>query len=119
MKSGHILLLAAILIATVLNLLVSLGVIGTEETSSSPSSSTWEYRMMSGAEMDEVGFQAVAADEGIEPDEKGNMQLPQKKLILQALMPRTLEELQKDDWELIATEVTQGINFFIFRRPKQ
>ena len=117
MKSGHILLLAAILIATVLNLLVSLGVIGTEETSSP--SSMWEYRVMSAMEMDEIGFKAVAADEGIEPDEKGNMQLPQKKLILQALMPRTLEELQKDDWELIATEVTQGINFFIFRRPKQ
>jgi len=118
MKSGPLLLLAAVLIATVLNLLVSLGVIGSAGNSGA-ASNVWEYKVMSALEMDEVGYKAVGADEGIEPDEEGKMKLPTKKVILQALMPRTLEEIQKDGWELLAVEATQGGNYFIFRRPKQ
>ncbi|NOX98773.1 MAG: hypothetical protein GXP30_03420 [Verrucomicrobia bacterium] len=127
MKSGPLLLLGAVLLVAVLNLLVSLGVMGPgastsvedEAQVSSPNSANWEYKVMNTKEMDEIGFRAVGKDEGIEPDEEGKMKLPQKKLLIQSLMPRTLEEIQKDGWELLTTELTQGGNFFIFRRAKQ
>lgn len=112
------LLLAAVLVVAVLNLLASLGVLG-GGGSSSDSSASWDYKVMSAQEMDEVGYKAVAADEGIEPDEEGKMTLPREKVVIQAIMPRTLEEVQKDGWELLTVEGTQGGNFFIFRRPQQ
>ena len=115
MKSGPLLLLGAVLLATVLNLLVSLNVFGPSESSTI----SWEYKVLNAKEMDNVGFSAVGKDLGIEPDEEGKMNLPQERLITQALMPRTLEEIQKDGWELLTIELTQGGNFFIFRRPKE
>ncbi|MFK5924017.1 MAG: hypothetical protein QM496_17715 [Verrucomicrobiota bacterium] len=119
MKSGPMLLLAAVLVVAVLNLLASLGVLGGGGSSSAASSASWDYKVMSAQEMDEIGYKAVAADEGIEPDEEGKMTLPREKVVIQAIMPRTLEEVQKDGWKLLAVEGTQGGNFFIFRRPQQ
>jgi hypothetical protein len=119
MKSGPLLLLAAVFIVVVLNLLASLGVIGGSGSADAADSGMWEYKVMSAPEMDEIGYKAVAADEGIEPDEEGKMTLPREKVVIQAIMPRTLEEIQKDGWKLLTTEVTQGGNYFIFRRPKQ
>lgn len=117
MKSGPLLLLGAVLLATVLNLLVSLGVLGS--AGAAAPSVVWEYKVMNVKEMDEIGFRAVGADAGIEPDEDGKMELPKEKLLIQLLMPRTLKEIQKDGWELLTVELTQGGNYFIFRRPQQ
>jgi hypothetical protein len=119
MKSGSLLLLAAVLIVVVLNLLVSLGVIGGGDSTGEAGEDSWEYKVMSAPEMDEIGYKAVAADAGIKPDEEGKMTLPREKVVIQAIMPRTLDEIQKDGWKLLTTEVTQGGNYFIFRRPKQ
>ncbi len=116
MKSGPLLLLAAVLVVAVLNLLASLGVLG---SGGSSEEGDWEYKVMSATEMDEVGYKAVAADEGIEADEEGKMTLPREKVVIQAIMPRTLVEIQKDGWKLLTVEMTQGGNFFIFRRPQQ
>lgn len=112
-------LLAAVLVVVALNLLVSLGVLGGGASTGEPGADSWEYKVMSVPEMDEVGYKAVAADEGIEPDAEGKMTLPREKVVIQAIMPRTLEEIQKDGWKLLTTGVTQGGNYFIFRRPKQ
>ncbi len=126
MKSGPLLLLGAVLLVTVLNLLVSLGVMGPgasdpagDEQVDEQVEVTWAYRVLTTKEMDEIGFRAVGEDEGIEPDEEGKMELPQKKLVIQSLMPRTLDEIQKDGWKLLTIELTQNGNFFIFRRAKQ
>lgn len=117
MKSGPLLLLAAVLVVAVLNLLASFGVLGSG--GGSAEEPNWEYKVMSAMEMDEVGYKAVAADEGIEADEEGKMTLPREKVVIQSIMPRTLEEIQKDGWKLLAVEATQGGNFFIFRRAQQ
>lgn len=119
MKSGPLLLLAAVLVAVVLNLLVSLGVFGPSDSGNNSASVTWEYKVMSALEMDKIGYKAVAAEEGIEPDEKGNLELPKKRVVIEAIMPLTLDEIQKDGWELLTIEATQAGNYFIFRRPKQ
>jgi len=119
MKSGPLLLLAAVLVVAVLNLLASLGVVGAGSSTGETASGSWDYKVMSALEMDQIGYKAVADDEGIEPDEEGKMNLPREKVVIQAIMPRTLEEIQKDGWELLTIEGTQGGNFFIFRRPKQ
>jgi len=118
MKSGPLLLLAAVLIVTVINLLVSLGVFG-PGGSSGEASILWEYRVVNVQEMDAIGYKAVAADVGVEPNEEGKMDLPKEKLLTQNLIPRTLEEIQKDGWQLLTIELTQGGNLFVFRRPKQ
>ncbi|MCF6312331.1 MAG: hypothetical protein L3J39_07750 [Verrucomicrobiales bacterium] len=117
MKSGSLLLLAAVLVVVVLNLLATLGVFGGGDSSSD--AALWEYKVMSPAEMDAVGYKAVAADEGIEADEDGKMTLPREKVVIQSIMPRTLVEVQKEGWELLTVQATQGGNFFIFRRPQQ
>jgi len=41
-------------------------------------------------------------------------------VVIQAIMPRTLKEIQKDGWNLLAVGLThEGGNYFVFRRPKQ
>ena len=127
MKPIHLALLALILILGIVNVLASLGVIGGNSGAGS-----WEYRILSAAEMDLVGFRAVAEDEGLTADEEGKIPLkdfPPEKVVTQAMMARTIIEVENNGgWQFVAVTSSTAVStaqgqsrsdrYFIFRRPK-
>lgn len=109
MKNTLLILVIAILAVTVINLLAGLGIIG----GAGDAGGDYTYRVVNGQEMDSVGFSAVAKELGIEPDEEGKMDLPGEQLLKPALLPRTIQEIEKDGWEFVS--VTSD-NHYIFRK---
>jgi hypothetical protein len=109
MKNTLLILLIAILAITLVNMAVGLGVIG----GGSGGSGDYTYRVVNAQEMDSVGFTAVAKEVGVEPDEEGKMDLPGEQLLKPALLPRTIQEIEKDGWEFVS--VTSD-NHYIFRK---
>lgn len=129
MKPVHLALLALILILGIVNVLASLGLIGGNKGGSGGG---WEYRVLSAAEMDLVGFRAVAEDVGLQADEQGKIPLkdfPPEKVVTQAMMARTISEVEANGgWEFVAITSSTAVStvqgqsrsdrYFIFRRPK-
>jgi len=116
MKNASLLLLIAILVVVVVNLLAGLGLLG---GSSGESTAGWEYKVLSPGQMDDIGFRAVAAEEGIEVSEAGEIKFPKEmvdKISKVNLLPRTLLEVEKDGgWVFVAVT---GDSHYIFRRSK-
>ncbi len=110
MKNTILLLLVAILIVGLLNLLVGFGLFG----SATPS---YKYQVLNAAMMDNVGFTAVAEEQGIEIGEDGKINFPKEladKIVKTSLLPRTISEVETDgSWEFVA--VTND-NHYIFRK---
>jgi hypothetical protein len=128
MKPIHLALLALILILGIVNVLASLGIIG---GGGKKSSGAWEYKILSAAEMDIVGFRAVAEDAGLTADEEGRIPLkdfPPEKVVTQAMMARTISEVETQGWEFVAVTSSTAVStaqgesrsdrYFIFRKPK-
>ena len=111
MKPAHLAILLVILVLGIVNLLAGLGVIG--GSASSGASGGVEYRVVTPVEMDSIGFKAVAATEGVEPDEEGKMNLPGAKVVKNALLKTTLDELKKEGWVL--TGITPD-SLYVFKK---
>lgn len=104
MKPAHLAILLVTLVLVVVNLLAALGVIGGGGV---------EYRVLTPTEMDSIGFKAVASAEGVEPDEEGKMNLPGAKVVKNALLKTTLDELKKEGWVL--TGITPD-SLYVFKK---
>lgn len=95
-------LLLAILILTVVNLLSSFGIIGGASGGGHSSAhSGHEFKVMNSAMMDQVGYLAVAAEEGIEVPEDGKITFPKairEKIFKVNLLPKTIMEVEKRRW---------------------
>lgn len=111
MKPAPLALLVVILILGIVNLLASFGVIG--GGGSGGSGGDYEYRVITPQEMDSIGFRAVAEEEGIEPNEENQMQLPGEKARPDALLQRTLGTLAEEGWEPVSVSLN---GLYIFRR---
>lgn len=118
MKNTIIALLATILLVVLANLLVGLGVINTTGKAAG-TGSEHEYKALNAEQMDSIGFRAVAAEEGIEVTEGGEINFPKEmvdKIAKIAMLPRTIVEVEKDGaWEFVAVTAD---NHYIFRRGK-
>ena len=115
MKYTIVALLFGILLLSVVNLLSGLGILGGGATSSS----AHEYKVLNAAQMDNIGFRAVAAEEGIEVTEAGEITFPKEKAEKIAkvnLLPRTILEVEKDGgWKFVGAT---SDDHYIFIRSK-
>jgi len=117
MKNTVLALLAAILVIALVNLLANLGVIGS--SGGSHAGVDFEYKALNAAQMDSVGFRAVAEEEGLEISEEGEINFPRAmagKIAKINLLPRTIREIEKDGgWTFVT--VTND-DHYLFRRPR-
>lgn len=118
MKNTVLALLTLILIVAIVNLLVGLGVVGGASGSSSAGSS-YDYKALNAQQMDAIGFKAIAAEEGLDISEEGEINFPKEmvdKISKNNMLPRTILEVEKDGgWEFVS--VTSD-NYYIFRKAK-
>jgi len=118
MKNTIIALLVTILLVALANLLVGLGVFNLS-ASGSKGGAAHEYQVLNAQQMDAIGFRAVAAEEGIDVSEEGEINFPKEmvdKIAKVAMLPRTIIEVEKDGgWEFVAVT---GDNHYVFRRAK-
>ncbi len=117
MKNTIIALLTTILLVALANLFVGLGVFRTA-TPDTANTVVYEYQVLNAQQMDNVGFRAVAAEEGIAVSEAGEINFPKEmadKLAKVAMLPRTILEVEKDGgWKFVAVT---GDDHYVFRRP--
>ena len=114
MKNTIIALLATILLVVLGNLLIGLGVFSLNAGSSS---ADYEYKVLNGQQMDAIGFRALAAEEGIEVSEEGEINFPKEmvdKIAKVAILPRTIAEVEKDGGWVFVT--VTGDDHYVFRR---
>lgn len=113
MKNPIIALLVTTLLVVLVNLLATLGFLG------GAGGGGYEYKVLSAPQMDAIGFRSLAAEEGLEISEEGEINFPQEmadKLMKVNLLPRELVEVEKDGgWEFVAVTAD---NHYIFRRGK-
>lgn len=118
MKNTIIALLTTILLVVLANLLVGLGIFDSFGKNAKAGGG-YEYKSLNAEQMDSIGFRAVAAEEGIEVTEEGEINFPQEmvdKIAKVAMLPRTITEVEKDGgWEFVAVT---GDNHYVFRRAK-
>jgi hypothetical protein len=118
MKNTIVALLVTILFAVLANLFVGLGVFN-PAPSSGEAGAAHEYQVLNGQQMDAIGFRAVAAEEGIDVSEEGEINFPKEmvdKIAKVAMLPRTIIEVEKDGgWEFVSVT---GDNHYIFRRAR-
>ena len=114
MKPIHLVILLVILVLGIANLLAGLGVIGGGASKAAIAGGKWEYRVVTPQEMDAIGFKAVATELNIKEDEEGKMQLPGARVVKNALLQTTLDELKKEGWD--AVSITPD-SLYIFRKP--
>jgi hypothetical protein len=116
MKNTVISLLVSIFLVVLVNLLIGLGVIG---KIGGGAGSDHEYQVLSAQQMDNIGFRAVAEQEGIEVTESGEINFPKEmvdKISKVNLLPRTILEVEKDGgWAFVAAT---NDNHYIFKRDK-
>lgn len=116
MKNTILALLVSILLVVLVNLLVGLGIIGKV---GGGGGSDHEYRVLSAQQMDNIGFRSVAAEEGIEVTESGEINFPKEmvdKIAKVNLLPRTILEVEKDGgWQFVAST---SDDHYIFQRAK-
>lgn len=119
MKNTFLTLLALTLIVSFVSLLATLGLLGVGGGANASGAVEFEYKALNGAQMDAIGFRAVAEDEGIPISEEGEISFPKEmaeKLVKTSLLPRELSEVEKDGgWEFVAVTAD---SVYIFRRPK-
>ncbi|NLT71227.1 MAG: hypothetical protein GXX91_11110 [Verrucomicrobiaceae bacterium] len=117
MKNTIIALLTTILLVALANLFVGLGIFNSA-TPGTADAVVYEYQVLNAQQMDNIGFRAVAAEEGIEVSEEGEINFPKEmvdKIAKVAMLPRTIIEVEKDgDWTFVAVT---GDNHYVFRRP--
>jgi len=116
MKNTIIALLATILLVVLGNLLIGLGVFSLNAGSGS---ADYEYKVLNGQQMDAIGFRALAAEEGIEVSEEGEINFPKEmvdKIAKIAILPRTITEVEKDGGWVFVT--VTGDDHYVFRRGK-
>ena len=120
MKSTVIALLIATLVLGLVNLGANLGLYGgAGEASGGSSDGSGEYLVLNPAQMDNYGFASIAKEDGLEPDENGEVKLPREKIatdpraLRQNMTKRTLKELEAEGWKFVA--VTSDFNY-IFRK---
>lgn len=115
MKNTVIALLVAIFLVSLANLLAALGFIG----GGGSGSSGHEYRVLNPTQMDDIGFRAVAKEEGLDVAESGEIKFPKEiveKIAKVNLLPRTILEVEKDGgWEFISAT---SDDHYVFRRAK-
>ncbi len=108
MKNLTIILLALLVVISLANLLSSFGILGGGGS---------EYKVVTGEEMDRIGFRSVATEEGIPITEEGEITFPQEmseKLTKAAMLPRSLKEIAQDGgWQLRGVTAD---NHYIFSR---
>lgn len=116
MKTTLLTLLTAILLVSIADLLVSIGLFdgrGPEKAAGH------EYKVLGPEQMDDIGFRSVATEEGIAIGEDGKITFPKDKVEKIAkvnLLPRTILEIEKDGgWEFVAVTAD---NHYLFRRAK-
>lgn len=114
MKPIHLVILLVILVLGIANLLAGLGVIGGGASKAATAGGKWEYRVVTPQEMDAIGFKAVDTELNIKEDEEGKMQLPGARVVKNALLQTTLDELKKEGWD--AVSITPD-SLYIFRKP--
>lgn len=118
MKTTVLTLLAAVLLVSIANLLVSLGLFGGAGGRGGEEAGH-DYKALSPEQMDDIGFRAVATEEGIAIGEDGKITFPKDKVEKIAkvnLLPRTILEVEKDGgWEFVAVTAD---NHYLFRRAK-
>ncbi len=106
------------MVAVNLVLLITLVALQFLPSSSGAASADWEYRLMTPAQMDKIGIEVVAAEEGIAKGEDGNYQFPsdvvKEKLNKPNVLGIALSELKEDGFELIS--VTSD-HVYIFKGP--
>lgn len=117
MKNTIIALLTTILLVVLANLLIGLGIFDAADRSGAGAGAAYEYKVLNGQQMDAIGFRAVAAEEGIEVTEAGEINFPKEmvdKIAKTAILPRTIIEVEKDGgWEFVAVT---GDDHYVFRR---
>ena len=117
MKNTVIALLVAIFLVTIVNLLVSLGLVGSAGGGSADAGH--EYQVLNALQMDNIGFRAIAAEEGIAVTEEGEINFPKEmveKIAKVNLLPRTILEVEKDGgWSFVAAT---GDDHYVFKRAK-
>ncbi len=109
MKATLLALLVSTLIIGLANLAVSLGLI-------SPGGGANKYRAVPAREMDEIGFQKLAAENGIEVSEDGTITFPKEmrdQLAKFRMLPYTIAEIEKEGWDFVS--VTSD-NYYLFRK---
>ena len=118
MKNTIVALLVTILLVVLANLFVGLGVFASPGKVGSDAAE-YEYKALNAEQMDSIGFRAVAAEEGIEVTEEGEINFPKEmvdKIAKVAMLPRTIIEVEKDGgWEFVTVT---GDNHYVFRRTK-
>lgn len=116
MKNTILALLVSIFLIVLVNLLIGLGIIG---KIGGGGGSDHEYQVLSAQQMDNIGFRAVAAEEGIAVTEEGEINFPKEmvdKISKVNLLPRTILEVEKDGgWEFVAST---SDDHYIFKRAK-
>lgn len=120
MKNTLLILIAVILVVSIVNLLASLGLLGGAGGAlSGGGGGNYEYKALSALQMDDIGFRAIAEEEGIEVSEDGEINFPQEmvdKIAKFNMLPRTITEVEKDGgWEFVAVTAD---NHYLFRRAK-
>ncbi len=115
MKYLILFLLVTILLVVSANLLVGLGVIG----AGGSDSASYEYKALNGAQMDNIGFRAVAKEEGIPVTEEGEITFPKEmveKIAKVNLLPREIQEVENDGgWEFVGAT---SDDHYVFRRHR-
>lgn len=118
MKNTVIALLVLILLVAIVNLVASLGLIG-GAGGAEASGDSYEYKVLNAQQMDSIGFKAVAAEEGIEVSEEGEINFPKEmvdKIAKVNMLPRTIQEVEKDGgWTFISVTAD---NHYVFRKAK-
>jgi len=122
MKNTILALLALILVLVIVNLLATFGIFGGGSQGVSHgggSGGSYEYKALAALQMDDIGFRAIAEEEGIEVSEDGEINFPQEmvdKIAKFNMLPRTITEVEKDGgWEFVAVTAD---NHYLFRRAK-
>jgi len=137
MKNTILALLVTLLLVAIVNLLASLGLLG---GIGGGGSSAHEYKVLNGLQMDNIGFRAVAKEQGLaisdeaeaayladptyenlakwlglEISKEDTITFPQEMNKIN-MLPRTILEVEKDGgWEFVA--VTSD-NHYLFKRAK-
>ena len=76
MKNAIFILLITNLLVAIATFLAATGLFG--GSGSSHSATVYDYKALNAEQMDNVGFRAVAAEEGIEVSESGEINFPQE-----------------------------------------
>lgn len=122
MKFSVLALLSAILVIAILNVIISLGILGPGAggKSAEPEDKVYEYKVVGPREMDQLGFAAVAEEHGIEKEEgeEGELYTFPKELAEELSKPnllvREIKLIEKDGgWEFLT--VTSD-HHYVFRR---